>query len=171
MQTDADFAQESPKFQLSEIWKKLYDFQKHGVQACIKKLREYNGCIIADSVGLGKIYEALAIIKYFEIRGANVLVLCPKKLEENWTLYSLNYQRKNNPFRKDNFHYTVRAHSDLTDRGKSSDFDWENFDLVVIDESHNFRNRPHLSLILFHFVYLRLALCLNWCLQFPIVTF
>lgn len=140
--TDADFAQENPKFQLSEIWKKLYDFQKHGVQACIKKLREYNGCIIADSVGLGKTFEALAIIKYFEIRGANVLVLCPKKLEENWTLYSLNYQRKNNPFRKDNFHYIVRAHSDLTDRGRPSDFDWENFDLVVIDESHNFRNRP-----------------------------
>ncbi len=140
--TDADFAQESPKFQHSEIWRKLYDFQKHGVQACIKKLREYNGCIIADSVGLGKTFEALAIIKYFEIRGANVLVLCPKKLEENWTLYSLNYQRKNNPFRKDNFHYTVKAHSDLTDRGKPSDFDWENFDLVVIDESHNFRNRP-----------------------------
>ena len=139
--TDADFAQENPKFQLSEIWKKLYEFQKHGVQACIKKLKAYNGCIIADSVGLGKTFEALAIIKYFEIRGANVLVLCPKKLEQNWTLYSLNYQRQNNPFRKDNFRYTVRAHSDLTDRGPS-DFDWENFDLVVIDESHNFRNRP-----------------------------
>ncbi len=139
--TDADFAQENPKFQLSEIWKKLYEFQKHGVQACIQKLKAYNGCIIADSVGLGKTFEALAIIKYFEIRGANVLVLCPKKLEQNWTLYSLNYQRINNPFRKDNFRYTVRAHSDLTDRG-SSDFDWENFDLVVIDESHNFRNRP-----------------------------
>ena len=139
--TDADFAQENPKFQQSEIWKKLYEFQKHGVQACIKKLKAYNGCIIADSVGLGKTFEALAIIKYFEIRGANVLVLCPKKLEQNWTLYSLNYQRKNNPLRKDNFRYTVRAHSDLTDRG-SSDFDWENFDLVVIDESHNFRNRP-----------------------------
>ena len=135
--TDADFARENPKFQQSEIWKKLYEFQKHGVQACIKKLKAYNGCIIADSVGLGKTFEALAIIKYFEIQGANVLVLCPKKLEENWTLYSLNYQRKNNPLRKDNFHYTVRAHSDLTDRGPS-DFDWENFDLVVIDESHNF---------------------------------
>ena len=139
--TDADFAKENPKFQQSEIWKKLYEFQKHGVQACLKKLKAYNGCIIADSVGLGKTFEALAIIKYFEIQGANVLVLCPKKLEQNWTLYSLNYQRKNNPLRKDNFHYTVRAHSDLTDRGPS-DFDWENFDLVVIDESHNFRNRP-----------------------------
>ena len=139
--TDADFAQENPKFQQSEIWKKLYEFQKHGVQACIKKLKAYNGCIIADSVGLGKTFEALALIKYFEIRGANVLVLCPKKLEQNWTLYSLNYQRKNNPLRKDNFRYTVRAHSDLTDRGPS-DIDWENFDLVVIDESHNFRNRP-----------------------------
>ena len=92
--TDADFAQENPKFQDSEIWKKLYDFQKHGVQACIKKLREYNGCIIADSVGLGKTFEALAIIKYFEIRGANVLVLCPKKLEENWTLYSFKLSKK-----------------------------------------------------------------------------
>ncbi len=139
--TDADFAQENPKFQQSEIWKKLYEFQKHGVQACIKKLKAYNGCIIADSVGLGKTFEALAIIKYFEIRGANVLVLCPKKLEQNWTLYSLNFQRKNNPLRKDNFRYDVRAHSDLTDRG-TSDYDWENFDLVVIDESHNFRNRP-----------------------------
>ncbi|MYB63723.1 NgoFVII family restriction endonuclease [Candidatus Poribacteria bacterium] len=139
--SDADFAQENPKFQHSEIWKKLYEFQKHGVQACIKKLKAYNGCIIADSVGLGKTFEALAIIKYFEIRGANVLVLCPKKLEQNWTLYSLNYRRKNNPLKKDNFRYNVRAHSDLTDRGKS-DFDWENFDLVVIDESHNFRNRP-----------------------------
>lgn len=139
--TDADFMQENPRFLESEIWKKLYEFQKHGVQACIKKLKTYNGCIIADSVGLGKTFEALAIIKYFEIRGANVLVLCPKKLEQNWTLYSLNYQRKNNPFRKDNFRYNVRAHSDLTDRGPS-DFDWENFDLIVIDESHNFRNRP-----------------------------
>ncbi len=139
--TDADLAQENPKFQQSEIWKKLYEFQKHGVQACIQKLKAYNGCIIADSVGLGKTFEALAIIKYFEIRGANVLVLCPKKLEENWTLYSLTYQRKNNPLKKDNFRYNVRTHSALTDRGPS-DYDWENFDLVVIDESHNFRNRP-----------------------------
>ena len=139
--TDAEFAQENPKFQESEIWKKLYTFQKHGVQACIQKLKAYNGCIIADSVGLGKTFEALAIIKYFEIRGANVLVLCPKKLEQNWTLFSLNYNRKHNPFKKDNFRYTVHAHTDLTDRGPS-DFDWESFDLVVIDESHNFRNRP-----------------------------
>ena len=139
--TDAEFAQENPKFQESEIWKKLYTFQEHGVQACIQKLKAYNGCIIADSVGLGKTFEALAIIKYFEIRGANVLVLCPKKLEQNWTLYSLNYNRKHNPFKKDNFRYTVHAHTDLTDRGPS-DFDWESFDLVVIDESHNFRNRP-----------------------------
>ena len=140
--TDADFAQSNPKFQYSEIWKMLYAFQKHGVQACIQKLKAYNGCIIADSVGLGKTYEALAIIKYFEIRGANVLVLCPKKLEQNWTLYSLNYNRKRNPLKKDNFRYTVRSHTDLTDRGVSEDFEWDGFDLVVIDESHNFRNRP-----------------------------
>ncbi len=139
--TDAEFAQSNPKFQESEIWRILYTFQKHGVQACIQKLKAYNGCIIADSVGLGKTYEALAIIKYFEIRRANVLVLCPKKLEQNWTLYSLNYNRKHNPLKKDNFHYTVRSHTDLTDRG-TSDFEWDGFDLVVIDESHNFRNRP-----------------------------
>ena len=138
--TDAEFAQANPKFQETEIWQKLFAFQKHGVQACIQKLKAYNGCIIADSVGLGKTYEALAIIKYFELRNANVLVLCPKKLEQNWTLYSLNYNRKHNPFKKDNFRYDVRAHTDLTDRG-ASDYEWDAFDLVVIDESHNFRNR------------------------------
>ena len=139
--TDAEFAQANPKFQETEIWQKLFAFQKHGVQACIQKLKAYNGCIIADSVGLGKTYEALAIIKYFELRNANVLVLCPKKLKQNWTLYSLNYNRKHNPFKKDNFRYTVQAHTDLTDRGPS-DYEWDAFDLVVIDESHNFRNRP-----------------------------
>ncbi|MCY3721323.1 MAG: helicase-related protein [Candidatus Poribacteria bacterium] len=138
--TDAEFAQANPKFQETEIWQKLFAFQKHGVQACIQKLKTYNGCIIADSVGLGKTYEALAIIKYFELRNANVLVLCPKKLEQNWTLYSLNYNRKHNPLKKDNFRYSVRAHTDLTDRG-ASDYEWDAFDLVVIDESHNFRNR------------------------------
>ena len=138
--TDTEFTKENPKFQETGIWQKLFAFQKHGVQACIQKLKAYNGCIIADSVGLGKTYEALAIIKYFELRNANVLVLCPKKLEQNWTLYSLNYNRKHNPFKKDNFRYTVRAHTDLTDRGPS-DYDWDAFDLVVIDESHNFRNR------------------------------
>ncbi|RKU05779.1 ATP-dependent helicase [Candidatus Poribacteria bacterium] len=139
--TDTEFAQANPKFQETEIWKTLFEFQKHGVQSCIQKLRAYNGCIIADSVGLGKTYEALAIIKYYELRRANVLVLCPKKLEQNWTLYSLKYNRKRNPLRADRFGYIVRAHSDLTER-KPDDFEWGAFDLVVIDESHNFRNRP-----------------------------
>ena len=139
--TDAEFAQENPKFQETEIWQKLFAFQKHGVQACIQKLKAYNGCIIADSVGLGKTYEALAIIKYYELRNANVLVLCPKKLEKNWTLYPTHYRNKHSPFKKDSFRYNVRAHTDLTDRGPSN-FDWDAFDLVVIDESHNFRNRP-----------------------------
>ena len=138
--TDTEFAQANPKFQETEIWQKLFAFQKHGVQACIQKLKAYNGCIIADSVGLGKTYEALAIIKYFELRNANVLVLCPKKLEHNWTLYPTHYRNKHNPFKKDSFHYNVRAHTDLTDRGPSN-FDWDVFDLIVIDESHNFRNR------------------------------
>ena len=146
--TDAEFAEANPSFLQTEIWKKLYAFQRHGVQACIQKLKAYNGCIIADSVGLGKTYEALAIIKYFELKGANVLVLCPKKLEQNWLLYSKRYSRKRNPFKDDPLWYTVLAHTDLSrERGDANgielaELDWSDYDLVVIDESHNFRNRP-----------------------------
>ena len=145
--SDTEFAQENPRFQETAIWQKLYAFQKHGVQACIQKLKTYNGCIIADSVGLGKTYEALAIIKYFELRNANVLVLCPKKLEKNWMLYPAHYRRKRNPFKADRFHYNVLAHTDLNrEYGDANGIDlaqheWDGYDLVVIDESHNFRNR------------------------------
>ena len=139
---DTPFFDENPRFQETEIWKTLYPFQKHGVQACIKKLKEYNGCIIADSVGLGKTYEALAIIKYSELRNYRVLVLCPKKLEKNWTLYPLHYNNKYNPLKADSFRYSVFAHTDLSrDSGDLADIEWDGFDLVVIDESHNFRNR------------------------------
>ena len=109
--TDAEFTQANPRFQETEIWQKLFAFQKHGVQACIQKLKAYNGCIIADSVGLGKTYEALAILKYFELRNANVLVLCPKKLEQNWTLYPIHYRRRRNPLKADQFRYNVLAHT------------------------------------------------------------
>ncbi len=145
--TDAEFAQANPRFQETEIWQKLFAFQKHGVQACIQKLKAYDGCIIADSVGLGKTYEALAIIKYFELRNANVLVLCPKKLEQNWTLYPIHYRRKRNPLKADQFRYNVLAHTDLSrEHGDANGIDlaqheWDGYDLVVIDESHNFRNR------------------------------
>ena len=145
--TDAEFAEANPSFLQTEIWQKLYAFQKHGVQACLQKLKAYNGCIIADSVGLGKTYEALAIIKYFELRNANVLVLCPKKLEKNWTLYPAHYRRRRNPLKADKFRYNVLAHTDLSrDSGESNGIDlaqheWDGYDLVVIDESHNFRNR------------------------------
>ena len=144
---DTEFAEANPSFLQTEIWQKLYAFQKHGVQACLQKLKAYNGCIIADSVGLGKTYEALAIIKYFELRGANVLVLCPKKLQQNWLLYSKRYSRKRNPFKDDPLWYTVLAHTDLSrERGEVNgielaELDWSDYDLVVIDESHNFRNR------------------------------
>ena len=144
---DTEFAEANPSFLQTEIWQTLYAFQKHGVQACIQKLKAYNGCIIADSVGLGKTYEALAIIKYFELRNANVLVLCPKKLEKNWTLYPIHYRRKRNPLKADRFRYNVLAHTDLSrDYGESNGIDlaqheWDGYDLVVIDESHNFRNR------------------------------
>ena len=144
---DTEFAEANPSFLQTEIWEKLYAFQRHGVQAGIQKLKAYDGCIIADSVGLGKTYEALAIIKYFELRNANVLVLCPKKLEKNWTLYPVHYRRRRNPLKADKFRYNVLAHTDLSrDSGESNGIDlaqheWDGYDLVVIDESHNFRNR------------------------------
>ncbi len=145
--SDTQFAEANPSFLQTEIWQKLYAFQKHGVQACLQKLKAHNGCIIADSVGLGKTYEALAIIKYFELRNANVLVLCPKKLENNWTLYPIHFRRRRNPLKADRFRYNVLAHTDLSrDSGESNGIDlaqheWDGYDLVVIDESHNFRNR------------------------------
>ncbi|MBZ0184457.1 MAG: NgoFVII family restriction endonuclease [Melioribacteraceae bacterium] len=128
----------------SQVWNMLYDFQRDGVKGAINKIMTHNGCIIADSVGLGKTFEALAVIKYFELLNKNVLVLTPKKLRENWTVYRLNDDR--NPFIKDRLRYDVLNHTDLSrDRGKSGDIDlstikWEIYDLVVIDESHNFRN-------------------------------
>lgn len=146
---DTFFVEDNPSFVKTEIWKKLYPFQKHGVQACIQKLNKYNGCIIADSVGLGKTYEALAIIKYVELRSpfAQVLVLCPRKLEQNWLRYPLHYRRINNDFKLDCFRYSVLAHTDLDrENGFSNGIDlaqheWDGYDLIVIDESHNFRNR------------------------------
>jgi SNF2 family DNA or RNA helicase len=130
----------------TEIWKSLFEFQRDGVKGAINKINNYNGCIIADSVGLGKTYEALAVIKYFELRNNRVLVLCPKKLRENWTIYQAQNNSEFNPFVKDRFSYTVLSHTDLSrESGKAGDIDlatisWGNYDLVVIDESHNFRN-------------------------------
>ena len=126
------------------VWKALFDFQKDGAKAAVNKLREYNGCILADSVGLGKTFEALAVIKYFELKNERVLVLCPKKLADNWLLYRQNSTL--NPFEKDRFRYDVLHHTDLSREGGSSNgidlasLNWGNYDLVVIDESHNFRN-------------------------------
>jgi len=128
------------------IWQTLFEFQKDGAKAAIQKINRHNGCILADSVGLGKTYSALAVIKYFELRNHRVLVLCPKKLRENWTVYLAQNANALNPFVKDRFAYTVLSHTDLSrDSGKAGDVDlaalnWGNFDLVVIDESHNFRN-------------------------------
>lgn len=127
------------------VWKKLYKFQRDGVVGAIDKLNRFGGCIIADSVGLGKTFEALAIIKYHELRNDRVLVLCPKRLRDNWTLYKANDRR--NVLASDRFNYDVLNHTDLSrDGGMSGDIDlahvnWGNYDLVVIDESHNFRNK------------------------------
>jgi len=127
------------------VWKKLYRFQRDGVVGALDKLNRFGGCIIADSVGLGKTFEALAIIKYSELRNDRVLVLCPKRLRDNWTLYKSNDRR--NILATDRFNYDVLNHTDLSrDGGLSGDIDlahvnWGNYDLVVIDESHNFRNK------------------------------
>jgi len=128
------------------VWNKLYRFQRDGVLGAIDKMERFNGCILADSVGLGKTFEALAIIKYYELRNDRVLVLAPKKLRENWTLYTVNDKR--NLLAADRFNFDVLNHTDLTrEGGKSGEIkletvNWGNYDLVVIDESHNFRNNP-----------------------------
>jgi SNF2 family DNA or RNA helicase len=132
----------------SKIWKTLFTFQQHGVRGAINKILKFNGCIIADSVGLGKTYEALAIIKYFEMLNYRVLVICPKKLKDNWTVYQAHKNNTLNPFQSDKFSYTLLYHTDLSrEEGTSeadhidlNNFNWGAYDLVVIDESHNFRN-------------------------------
>lgn len=140
---------EATGFKASKIWDMLYDFQKDAVLAIINKLEKYNGCILADSVGLGKTFTALAVIKYYENRNKTVLVLCPKKLAENWNTYKDNYI--NNPIASDRLNYDVLFHTDLSrEYGTSNGLDldrlnWGNYDLVVIDESHNFRNGGAIS--------------------------
>ena len=135
---------EATGFKESKIWNMLYNFQKDAALAIINKLEKYNGCILADSVGLGKTFTALAVIKYYENRNKSVLVLCPKKLTNNWNTYKDNYV--NNPIASDRLRYDVLYHTDLNrTRGMSNGLDlsrinWGTYDLVVIDESHNFRN-------------------------------
>ena len=140
---------EATGFKESKIWNLLFNYQKDAALAIINKLEKFNGCILADSVGLGKTFTALAVIKYYENRNKNVLVLCPKKLTNNWNTYKDNYV--NNPIAADRLRYDVLYHTDLNrTRGKSNGLDldrlnWGNYDLVVIDESHNFRNGGKLT--------------------------
>lgn len=146
LEGNKDFSslQQQTGFENTVIWKKLYKFQKDGVIGAINKIETYGGCIIADSVGLGKTFEALAVIKYYELRNHRVLVLAPKKLRENWSIYRLNDRR--NILAEDRFSYDLLNHTDLSRQsGYSGDINlehvnWGNYDLVVIDESHNFRN-------------------------------
>lgn len=142
--SEDELANERTGFKNSVIWNTMYDFQKDAVLGIINKLERYNGCILADSVGLGKTFTALGVIKYYQERNKSVLVLCPKKLGDNWKTYTENYV--DNLLSKDRFNYDVLYHTDLSrDRGESNGVDltrvnWGNYDLVVIDESHNFRN-------------------------------
>ena len=134
-------------YQDTKIWQSLYNFQRDAATGIINKLETYNGCILADSVGLGKTFTALAVVKYYELRNKSVLVLAPKKLAENWTNYNANLTT--NLFASDRFNYDVLAHTDLSrTRGESlglrlDRINWGNYDLVVIDESHNFRNADY----------------------------
>ena len=147
--SEDELPNEATGFKNSAIWNKLYNFQRDAALAVINKLEKYNGCILADSVGLGKTFSALAVIKYFESRNRTVLVLCPKKLFENWNTYRQNYV--NNPLAIDRLNYDILYHTDLSrEQGRSNDLDlervnWGNYDLVVIDESHNFRNGGKIS--------------------------
>ena len=147
--SEDELPKEATGFKNSAIWEKLYNFQRDAALAVINKLEKYNGCILADSVGLGKTFTALSVIKYFESRNRTVLVLCPKKLFENWNTYRQNYV--NNPLAKDRLNYDILYHTDLSrEHGHSNDLDlervnWGNYDLVVIDESHNFRNGGKVS--------------------------
>jgi len=134
----------------SQIWEKLYEFQKIGVKGALNRIKKNNGCIIADSVGLGKTYEALAIIKEFELRNKQVLVICPKKLASNWTIFQAQQNHILNPFPKDKFQYHILYHTDMgRTKGKSGanaisfeNINWSTYDLVVVDESHNFKGNP-----------------------------
>ena len=147
--SEDDLPNEATGFKESKIWGMLYNFQKDAALAIINKLEKYNGCILADSVGLGKTFTALSVIKYYENRNKSVLVLCPKKLANNWNTYKDNYV--NNPIAADRMRYDVLFHTDLSrDSGSSNGLDldrlnWGNYDLVVIDESHAFRNGGKVS--------------------------
>lgn len=142
--SEEELANEKTGFKESIIWNRLYDFQRDAVLGIINKLERYNGCILADSVGLGKTFSALGVIKYYQERNRTILVLCPKKLGDNWQTFLNNYD--DNPLIRDRLNYNVLYHTDLSrDKGKSNGIDlsrinWGNYDLVVIDESHNFRN-------------------------------
>ena len=142
--SEDELPNEATGFKSSQVWNKLYNFQKDACLAIINKLEKYNGCILADSVGLGKTFTALSVIKYYQERNKDILVLCPKKLNDNWMTYRSNYV--NNPIAKDRLRYDVLFHTDLSRKhGKSNGQDlellnWSTYDLVVIDESHNFRN-------------------------------
>ncbi len=145
-----DIINKKTGFYETEIWEMLYPFQKDGVKGAINKIENFNGCVLADSVGLGKTFEALAVIQYFLLKNKNVLVLCPKKLGENWKMFQPTQGNQLNPFKKDKFGYHLLYHSDVgRTKGFStannqdlSSFNWGAYDLVVIDESHNFRNNP-----------------------------
>jgi ERCC4-related helicase len=143
-ENDPDFNRQIGRLENSTVFNILYEFQKKGVLSLIKMLQKYNGAILADAVGLGKTWSALAVMKFFQLQGREVILLCPKKLENNWRRY-LKYQ--DSRFEKDQFDFFIRFHTDMhedrvdkyTDRANKL-FTNDKPKLFVIDESHNLRN-------------------------------
>ena len=135
------------KLKDSEIYNTLYEFQQKGAESLINRIEKYNGAILADAVGLGKTWTALAVMKYFQNRGREILLLCPKKLHYNWLKYKKN---QNSRFEKDELEYHIRFHTDLDEKlmqkpeyvhdRKDYNFTNKKPKLIVIDESHNLRN-------------------------------
>jgi len=143
-ESDPDFNRQVGRLENSVIYNALYGFQKKGVLSLIRMLQKYNGAILADAVGLGKTWSALAVMKFFQQQGREILLLCPKKLEINWKRYRKHQDSK---FEKDQLDFFVRFHTDLNEaRVEKYDdradkyFTNDKPKLIVIDESHNLRN-------------------------------
>lgn len=144
IENDPEFNRQIGRLENSVIYNTLYDFQKKGVLSLIRMLQKYNGAILADAVGLGKTWSALAVMKFFQLQGREIILLCPKKLEHNWNRYRRNQDSR---FEKDQLDYFIRFHTDMCedrvetyyDRGDKY-FTNDKPKLIVIDESHNLRN-------------------------------
>ena len=144
IENDPEFNRQIGRLENTAIFHSLYDFQKKGVLSLIRMLQKYDGAILADAVGLGKTWSALAVMKFFQMQGREVILLCPKKLENNWRRYKEDQASK---FEVDKLKFFMRFHTDMNNsRLESYNDRADKFfrddkpKLIVIDESHNLRN-------------------------------